>query len=82
MPVGVAAGSAYAVLCISPSLLGLVANTEHFVLLSVLGGTLPEEQTCKNERENRAFPSRFEAASQHRLTAAIRSSQQAGFRLD
>jgi hypothetical protein len=48
MPAGVAAGSAYAVLCISPSLLALAANTEHFVLLPVLGGTLPEEQTCKN----------------------------------
>lgn len=37
---GVAAASAYAFLCMSPSVLGLAANTEHFVILPVLGGTL------------------------------------------
>ncbi len=40
VPAGVAAATAYAVLCMSPSVLGLAAHAEHFVMLPVLGGTL------------------------------------------
>jgi 4-amino-4-deoxy-L-arabinose transferase-like glycosyltransferase len=40
VPAGVAAASAYAFFCMSPSVLGLAANAEHFVMLPVLGGTL------------------------------------------
>src|SRR6266508_6988801 len=38
VPAGVAAATAYAVLCMSPSVLGLAAHAEHFVMLPVLGG--------------------------------------------
>ena len=37
---GAAAAGAYAFFCMSPSVLGLAANAEHFVMLPVLGGTL------------------------------------------
>ena len=37
---GIAAAMTYAVLSVSPSVLGLAAHATHFVMLSVLGGTL------------------------------------------
>lgn len=38
--VGLAAGMSYAVLAVSPSVLGFAGHATHFVLLPVLGGTL------------------------------------------
>ena len=37
---GIAAATSYAVLSVSPSVLGLAAHATHFVMLTVLGGTL------------------------------------------
>jgi hypothetical protein len=49
--VGVAAGISYAVLSISPSVLGFAGHATHFVLLPVLGGTL----LLLNATDRRAF---------------------------
>src|SRR5213594_1247821 len=37
---GIAAATSYAILSVSPSVLGLAAHATHFVMLPVLGGTL------------------------------------------
>src|SRR5438552_1497565 len=46
---GLAAGMSYAVLSVSPSVLGFAGHATHFVLLPVLGGTLllPKTTDCR-----------------------------------
>src|SRR5215472_15020994 len=48
---GMAAAMAYAVLSVSPSVLGLAAHATHFVMLPVLAGTL----LLLNESDRRNF---------------------------
>jgi len=49
--VGLAAGMCYAVLSVSPSVLGFAGHATHFVLLPVLGGTL----LLRNAADRRGF---------------------------
>jgi hypothetical protein len=48
--VGIAAATSYAVLSVSPSVLGLAAHATNFVMLPVLGGTLLILKLSKSER--------------------------------
>ena len=52
---GIAAAMAYAVLSVSPSVLGFAAHAEHFVMLPVLGGVL----LLLNESDRRDFERLF-----------------------
>jgi 4-amino-4-deoxy-L-arabinose transferase-like glycosyltransferase len=47
---GIAAATSYAVLSVSPSVLGLAAHATNFVMLPVLGGTLLILKLSKSER--------------------------------
>jgi hypothetical protein len=46
---GVAAAVAFALLSLSPSVLGLAAHATHFVMLAALAGTLVLLRTCENQ---------------------------------
>jgi Dolichyl-phosphate-mannose-protein mannosyltransferase len=55
--VGVAAAASYAVLSVSPSVLGFAGHATHFVLLPVLGGTLLLLTTTDRQVSGRLFAS-------------------------
>ena len=57
--VGLAAGMSYAVLSISPSVLGFAGHATHFVLLPVLGGTLLLCNSADRQGLGRLFASGF-----------------------
>jgi hypothetical protein len=54
---GIVAAVAYAVLSVSPSVLGLAAHATHFVVLPVLGGTLLLLNESSRQRPGRLFAS-------------------------
>lgn len=62
---GVAAATAFALLSLSPSVLGLAAHATHFVVLAALGGTLVLLRACRDEggRKNAEWRSQNSGAS-------------------
>jgi hypothetical protein len=54
---GIAAATTYLVLSVSPSVLGLAAHATHFVMLSVLGGTLLLLNESGRQHSGRLFAS-------------------------
>src|SRR5437773_11553120 len=54
---GIAAATSYAVLSVSPSVLGLAAHATHFVMLPVLGGTLLLLNASGRQHSGRLFAS-------------------------
>lgn len=72
---GIAAATTYAVLSLSPSVLGLAAHASHFVMLPVLGGTLlllkPVAAVCDRGKSVQRHDGRSPEASHQAVPAAL-----------